>query len=359
MSQTQSQTNEINRQLPDSIPSNTPALHIANFGIEGLQLAQRPTPIPGPSEVLIRVEAAALNYLDLLVVEGTFNNQLPLPHIPGTDVAGTVVAVGNGVTQWQVGDRVMSTFIRNWRHGTPAQHDNFDLAERPSLGRPGLFAQYVVLDTQDVVQAPVNWTSAEAATLVIAGLTAWNGLKYASLQPGETLLLFGTGGVSVFALQLGLLRGARVLVVGGDDAKLDRMRSLGASATWNYHQQPDWPELVRTATNGRGADVAFEVVGGDNLNRTLQAIANGGRIPMVGLLAGFQTQINAGLLLNRQAQIIGMEVGSTQDLATLVHAVNQTSIRPVIDRMYPVAQAQDAFRYLKSGQHFGKVTLTF
>ncbi|MBD2102824.1 NAD(P)-dependent alcohol dehydrogenase [Leptolyngbya sp. FACHB-261] len=329
------------------------------FGINGLQLTEQPQPRPSQAEVLVKLEAVSLNYVDLLVVKGLLNSNLPLPYIPVSDGAGVVEQVGEGVTAFKPGDRVVTTFIPDWLNGKPTPQET-DYATRQGLGQvPGQLSEYKSFQSNQLIHSPANLSTLEASTLPIAGLTAWNALGYGNLQAGETVLLHGTGGVSIFALQFAKARGARVIITSSSDAKLKQAQALGADYLINYKNTPDWEGLVHQFTEGEGADVIVETVGGQNLQRSLNVVRMGGCIPIVGLLDGFNTNINTLTLLHQQATIRGMEVGSTQDFETMNQAIEVHDIHPVIDKVFPIEQTQQAFEYLDQGLHFGKVVITF
>ncbi len=328
------------------------------FGIDHLLPREVPTPVPAPGEVVVRVRAATLNYLDLLIVRGHYDPQLPLPHVPVADAAGTVVAVGAGVTAWAAGDEVVSVFLPGWRQGapTPAQLAN---ATRPGVGRPGYLAEFVAVPAAALLRPPAHLSPLEAAALPVAGLTAWNALQYTHLQPGETVLLHGTGGVSLFALQFAKARGARVILTSSSDEKLARAAALGADHLLNYRTQPDWLAAVRDWTGGRGVDAVVETVGGDNLNRSLQALKMQGHLALMGLIQGTVAPLNVLTVLAQHASIRGLEVGSVEDFEAMNRAIAASRLHPIIDRTFPVDQVQDALRYLEAGHHFGKIGLLF
>ena len=334
------------------------AFQLDQFGITHLRPREVPTPEPAPDEVVVQVRAATLNYLDLLVIQGHIVPDLPLPHVPVSDAAGTVVAVGTAVTAWAVGEEVVSAFLPSWRQGipTPAQ---LAYATRPGVGRPGYLAEFVAVPAEALVRPPANLTALEAATLPIAGVTAWNALQYTHLQPGETVLLHGTGGVSLFALQFAKARGARVIITSSDEAKLARAAALGADYTLNYRTRPDWVAQVREWTGGQGVAAVVETVGGDNLSRSLQALKIRGRIAVMGLLQGPAALVDVLALLARQATIRGMEVGSVEDFAAMNRAIEASDLHPVVGNVFPVAQVQDALHHLEAGRHFGKIGLVF
>jgi NADPH:quinone reductase-like Zn-dependent oxidoreductase len=329
------------------------------FGINHLQLSEQSKPSPAAREVLVKLEAVSLNYVDLLVVKGLLNPNLPLPYIPVTDGAGVVEQVGESVTAFQVGDRVATVFIPDWLDGNPTATAT-DYATRQGLGTvSGQLADYRCFTPKQLIHSPSNLSAIESSTLPIAGLTAWNALKYANLQPGQTVLLHGTGGVSIFALQFAKVLGAKVIITSSNDEKLKRSRQLGADFLINYNSTPKWESLVQQFTNDKGADVVVETVGGQNLQRSLSALRMGGQISVVGLLDGFEATINTLDLLHQQATIRGMEVGSTADFEAMNQAIVAHDIHPVIDAKFTLDQLQAAFDYLEKGQHFGKVVITF
>lgn len=329
------------------------------FGIAHLSLYEQPKPNPGVGEVLVKLEAASLNYVDLLVVKGLLNPYLPLPYIPVCDGAGVIEQIGQGVTAFKPGDKVVTTFIPDWIDGKPTSQTT-DYSTRQGLGAvPGQPSEYKVFSVNQLVHSPTNLSALEASTLPIAGLTAWNALKYSNLQAGQTVLLHGTGGVSIFALQFAKAQGTTVIITSNNDDKLKRAQQLGADFLINYKTTPDWEAVVHQVTEGNGADVVVETVGGRNLQRSLNAVRMGGHIPVVGLLDGFDSSVNALTLLHQQVTIHGMEVGSTQDFVAMNQAIAAHDIHPVIDAKFTLDQIQVAFKYLEQGQHFGKVAITF
>ncbi|MEH2299718.1 MAG: NAD(P)-dependent alcohol dehydrogenase [Nostoc sp.] len=333
-------------------------IELQKFGIKNLQLTEKPKPSPAPEQVLVKMEAVSLNSVDLLTIEGKLNPKMALPYVPVADGAGVVEQVGDRVTELKPGDRVVSLFVAEWRSDRPTPNATDD-AKRPGLGTvPGELTQYKVFQAHQLIKVPANLSAAEAATLSVAALTAWNGLKYSKLQAGETALLHGTGGVSIFALQFAKARGANVIITSSSDDKLARSQQLGADFVINYKTTPEWEPVVHQMTEGRGADVVVETVGGKNLQKSLNALRMGGHISIMGLMGGFETTINALVLLKQQATIRGMEVGSTEDFAEMNQAIAAHDIHPVIDKTFPLDQIQQAFEYLKQGRHFGKVVVT-
>lgn len=328
------------------------------FGIHCLQQIEQAKPSPGVGEVLVKLEAVSLNHVDLLVVKGVLNPNLSLPYIPVADGAGAVEQVGAEVTAFQVGDRVTTLFIPNWigDHPTP---QTVDFATRPGLGIvPGQLSEYKLFHEQQLIKTPENLSSIEAATLPIAGLTAWNALRYSNLQADDTVLLHGTGGVSIFALQFAKAQGARAIITSSSDEKLARTQQLGADFTLNYKTTPNWESVVNDFTAGEGVALIVETVGGQNLQKSIAALRMGGHISIMGLLADPKTSFDTLSLLYKQATIKGMEVGSTADFEAMNQAIATDDIHPVIDAKFTFEQTQAAFEYLEQGQHFGKVVIT-
>jgi NADPH:quinone reductase-like Zn-dependent oxidoreductase len=322
------------------------------FGLDALTLGERPTPVPGPHQVLVRVRAAALNYRDLRVVDGTYAPDQPLPLVPVSDGAGEVVALGAGVTRVQVGDRVAGAFAQRWIAGEPPS----SLIGGSTLGAPrdGVLAEHVVLDEDGTVRIPDHLDWAEAATLPIAGVTAWNAL--AGVVPGATVVVQGTGGVAVFAVQLAKAAGARVIVTSRSDDKLERVRALGADDLVNSERTPAWHQRVLALTGGAGADIVVEI-GGASLDRSVDALRAGGRIALIGLLGGATAALPVIPALVKRARIHGIQVGSRDDFEALNRAVAHHRLRPVIDRTVPFDQAPAAFRALAEARHVGKIVI--
>jgi NADPH:quinone reductase-like Zn-dependent oxidoreductase len=323
------------------------------FGLDHLALVERPEPYPGPGQALVRVRAASLNYRDLLMVQGSYNRKQKLPLIPCSDGAGEVVAVGDGVTRVRAGDRVCAIFAQGWLAGEPGR----DLV-RTTLGGPldGMLAESVVLSADGLVKVPDHLSDEEAATLPCAAVTAWSALiEGGGLKAGDTVLVLGTGGVSIFALQLAVLAGARVIVTSSSDDKLERARQLGAAHVVNYRQVPEWGARVKELTGGEGVDHVLEVGGAGTLAQSLQAVRAGGRIYLIGVLAGNSTDISLPAIQMRRVRIDGILVGSRASFEALNRAVALHRLRPVIDRTFPLAEARAAFDHMAAGAHFGKI----
>ena len=327
-------------------------IHTA-FGLENLAVVDRPDPAPGPGQVLVRVRAASLNYRDLLLAKGQYNPKLAVPRVLGSDAAGEVAAVGAGVTRWKPGDRVAGCFMPHWDGGpiTAAAAKS-----APGSDRDGVLAERVLFEESGVVRVPDHLTFEEAATLPCAAVTAWNALTAAGAGPGTTVLLQGTGGVSIFALQLAKALGARALVTSSSDEKLSRALALGADAGTNYKTNPDWDKWARQQTGGTGVDVVIEVGGAGTLDRSLKAVRTGGHVALIGVLAG-GTTFNPMFVLMKAVRLQGVFVGSRAMFEAMNEVIAAKQMRPVIDRVFPLADAPAAFRHLESGSHFGKVVI--
>ena len=330
---------------------------VDNFGIDNLKTVEQPLPQPTKEQVLVKIEAVSLNYVDLLVIKGLLNPDLPLPYIPITDGAGIVQQVGEEVTVFKPGDKVATTFIPDWVNGKPTPQTT-DYQTRQGLGNSGQLCQYKCFSVEQLIHIPSNLTTAEASTLPIAGLTAWNALKYGNLQADDTVLLHGTGGVAIFALQFAKAQGAEVIITSSSDEKLKKTQNLGADFVVNY-KNSDLEKTVLEITQGKGADVIVETVGGSNLGRSLNALKMGGHISIVGLLNGFEAKIDVLTLIHQQATIRGLEVGGTHQFAAMNRAIEALDLHPVVDRIFPLEQTQEALEYLEQGLHFGKVVITF
>lgn len=330
---------------------------IDNFGIENLKIIEQPQPQPTEKQVLVKIEAVSLNYVDLLVIKGLLNPDVSLPYIPVCDGAGIVEQIGEAVTEFKPGEQVATTFIPDWLGDKPTPQTT-DYKTRPGLGNiSGQLCQYKCFFANQLIPIPSNLTTAEASTLPIAGLTAWNALNYGNLQANNTILLHGTGGVSIFALQFAKARGAKVIITSGSEAKLQKAKQLGAELTINYKSDSNWEKTVQQMTEDQGVDVIIETVGGRNIERSLKVLKMGSHISVVGLLVGFEAKINVLSLLHQHATIRALEVGSKQDFAAMNRAIATENIHPVIDKVFPFEQAQQAFEYLDQGLHFGKVAI--
>jgi NADPH:quinone reductase-like Zn-dependent oxidoreductase len=322
------------------------------FGVEHLRVTERPRPRVRPGQVLLRMRAMSLNYRDLLMVRGQYDPKQPLPLIPGSDGVGEVVEVGEGVDRVIVGDRVAPIFAQEWISGEPSLEKI-----RTTLGGPlgGTLCEYMAVDAEGVVPVPEHLTDDEAATLPCAGLTAWNAT--ATLRPGSTVLIQGTGGVSIFALQFARLRGARCIVTSSSDEKLERARALGAWETINYGGTPDWGREARKTSGGAGVDLVVEVGGARTLAQSLAAVRPGGQISMIGTLSGGVSELNFVPVLMRQIRIQGILVGHRESFEEMNRAVAAHQLRPAVSKVFPLDDAVAAFDHLAGGKHFGKVCL--
>lgn len=327
------------------------------LGRENLKLTQEPIPAPGPGEVRVRVNAVALNYRDKMVIEGIMPIPLSFPFTPASDMAGVVDSIGEGVTRFQPGARVISTFFPEWIDGRP-QADARHLPYKTSGGYfPGMLAEYVIVNENGLVAAPETLDDVEASTLPCAGLTAWFALvERGNLRAGQSVLVQGTGGVAIFALQIAKALGAEVYVTSGSDEKLARAKKLGADRGIN-RLKGDWAEALLTLTQDRGIDHIIETVGGENLQHSLRAVAVHGRISVIGVLAGSEITLSAGELLLKSPVIQGIGVGHRRALEEFVRAVEVTGLKPVIEQRYRFDQLEQALEHLDRGA-FGKIVLT-
>jgi NADPH:quinone reductase-like Zn-dependent oxidoreductase len=323
-------------------------------GPDALKCEERPSPQPGPGQVRVRVRATSLNFRDLMVSKGVYNPKLKLPLIPLSDGAGEVAEVGEGVSRFQVGDRVVAAFMPGWQDGPPSEEK-----ARSALGADvdGMLAEEVVLPEGGLLPIPAHLSFEEAATLPCAAVTAWNALvETGGLRPGDSVLVQGTGGVSIFALQFARLAGARVIVTSSSDAKLARVREMGASDLINYKTTPAWDKRVREVTGGQGVDTIVEVGGAGTLPLSTRAIKVGGYIALIGVLTG-AGDFNPIPLLMKNIRLQGIFVGSVQMFESMLKAIEVSQLRPVIDRVFPFDQTAEALKYLESGAHFGKVVI--
>jgi NADPH:quinone reductase-like Zn-dependent oxidoreductase len=312
-------------------------------------------PAPGPTQVLVDLHAASLNYRDLMVITGTYNPKMALPRIPGSDAAGVVLAIGEQVSQFKVGDHVTSLFFQDWLDG-PIQPST----GKSALGGPidGVFSSQHLFPETGLLHAPAGLSHAEAATLPCSALTAWNALiERGHLHAGQTVLVLGTGGVSLFALQFAKAHGARVIVTSSSDEKLARARQLGADETINYHSTPEWDREVLRLTNNRGADHIVEVGGAGTLPLSFKAATPGGFIYVIGVLAGKGQAIDPTPILAKALHVEGIYVGSRAMFARMNAAIETNHLHPVIDSAFPLTQARQALTHMQSGNHYGKIVL--
>ncbi|NPU68715.1 NAD(P)-dependent alcohol dehydrogenase [Bradyrhizobium sp. 83012] len=323
-------------------------------GIDALALVDKPVPRPAAGEVLVRLTAASLNYRDLLTVRGGYGSRQKFPLVPSSDGAGVVEAVGEGVA-FVPGDRVIGSFFESWTGGEPSE-----AKMRAALGGAvdGTLSEYRIFPAQALVRTPAHLTDIEAATLPCAGVTAWSAvIKLGGIRPGQTVLTQGTGGVSIFALQIARMAGARVIATSSSETKIARLISLGADVTLNYKTTPDWGKKAREIT-GQGVDLVVEVGGVGTLNESIRATKIGGTIAFIGVLAGAPaSELRLPLMVMQQQRLQGVTVGSVDDLQALANALALHQVKPVVDRVFPFAEARDAFHYMASGAHLGKVAI--
>jgi len=325
------------------------------FGLDGLTLTDRPEPRPGTGQVLLKMRAWSLNFRDLLVAKGLYNPKLRLPFVPLSDGVGQVASLGQGVTRVKAGERVAGIFMQKWLAG-----EVNEAKARTSLGGggEGMLAEYVVLHEDGVVPVPEHLTDEEAATLPCAAVTAWHALiAEGNLKAGDTVLVQGTGGVSLFALQFARLGGARVIATSSSDAKLERARVLGASDGINYKATPEWEEKARELTGGAGVDHVVEVGGAGTLAKSLRAVRMNGRISLIGILSGGTGQVNPIPILMKNVRVQGIYVGSREMFEAMNRAIALHKLRPVVDRVFAFAEIREALRHMESGAHFGKICL--
>jgi NADPH:quinone reductase-like Zn-dependent oxidoreductase len=324
--------------------------------LDGLRRCERPDPTAQSGQILVRIEAASLNYRDLLIARGHYmGGAVAANTIPLSDGAGEVIAVGAAVTRFRVGERVAGTFFRGWIDGKPPRGPLVALGAPPA---DGVLAELAVFDEQNAVAIPAHLSYASAATLPCAAVTAWRTLvDIGRIAPGDTVLLLGTGGVSIFGLQFARLAGARVLVTSSSDEKLARAQALGADGCINYRTHPEWDREVLRLTDGRGVDQVLDVGGAGTLARSIGSVAVGGKVGMIGVLTGVGAAGSPYGLLGKQASLHGVYVGCRQHFERMNTAISAHRLEPIIDREFAFDEAPAAYRHLESGAHFGKVVI--
>ena len=322
--------------------------------LDAFQAATRPDPRPRGGEVLVRMKAASLNFLDVAVATGAYPGP-KFPLIPVADGAGEVADLGDGVEGWAVGDRVIPHFLPDWQDGalTPAT-----FAARRGVTRPGSLADYALVSATSLVAVPAHLDFVQASSLPIAATTAWRAVRAARLGPHSTALLLGTGGVSIFALQFAKAHGARVIVTSSSDEKLERAQALGADLLINYRRTPDWDAEARRLTQGRGADLVLETGGAETFARSVSAAAIGGTLFVIGFLTGSRPTIDVLPVMEKELRVLGNNTGPVADLAAAAAAIAAHRLVPIIDRTFEMADAAAAYAHLaRGGQHFGKVCI--
>src|ERR1700722_19694039 len=324
-------------------------------GPEGLKLVDRPLPDPGDHEVVVRIKAVSLNNPDLVVLRGHYDRHPVEGRVPLSDGAGEVIAVGPGVAKFKVGDRVAACFFQGW----PAGRFKAEM-HRTALGGSidGVLTEQAKFREEGLVHLPENYSFAEGATLPCAAVTAWQSLIVrGQLVPGETVLLLGTGGVSIFGLQIAKLAGAKVIITSSSDEKLERARKLGADAVLNYKTTPDWGKVAAGLAGNDGVDHVIEVGGAGTFLQSVRACGFGGKIGLIGILSGIETQTEIFPIVQKLATVFGVYVGSEERFVGMNRAFEQSGVRPVIDKVFPFTAAAEAYEYMASGSHFGKVVI--
>ncbi|HUB92318.1 MAG TPA: NAD(P)-dependent alcohol dehydrogenase [Dyella sp.] len=332
------------------------SIQLTAFGLDHLKLADTPAPRPKPNEVLVRMEAASLNYRDYLLMSGNLYRAVNLPIVPVSDGAGTVVEVGEAVTRFKPGDRVTTFYKSRWIAG--AMRPEWEGAD---IGGPaeGVMREFANFDAYSLARAPAHMDALQAATLPIAALTAWQVLEQAHLTTGQTVLVLGTGGVSIFALQLAKLRGAKVILLSSSDEKLARTKALGADVGINYRTTPQWASVVREATHGVGVDVVVETVGGSTFAQSLEAVGMHGFVGVVGFLGGGELQVPLTSIILKRVRVQGISVASLEQHERMLAALEATQLLPVLDKVYGFGELRAAMEHMLAGKHFGKIGIDF
>lgn len=333
------------------------SFEIQEFGIDQLAAVERDTPRPGAGQVLVRMRAASLNYRDYMMVKGVYNPKLKRPMVPLSDGAGVVEETGPGVTRFQHGDRVAACFFQKWVEG-PISKDKTASALGGAIN--GVLQEYAVFSEEGLVHIPDSLTDEEGATLPCAAVTAWHALfEHTPGVPGDTVLLLGTGGVSIFALQFAKAAGLRTIVTSSSGRKLEHATSLGASELINYKTDAKWEETARKLTNGEGVDHVVEVGGSDTMPRSLRAVRMHGTVSVIGVLTGAEPAVSPASILMNSVRVQGIYVGSRAMFERMNRAIQFHRIKPVIDKTFAWTEVKQALRYMESQQHFGKICLKF
>jgi len=333
------------------------AVQLVQFGIEHLQLKDIPKPVAGENEVLVKTAAVSLEFHDLIVVENRIPFGIPLPHVPVTEGVGIVESVGKKVTRWKKGDRVIIPFISRWEAGKNTPYND---QLRTGFSAAGLLAEYTVQPENTLVRTPNNLTDEEAAPLSIAGLTVWTYLvEQANIRAGQSILVQGSGGVSLFAIQIAKMFGLKVIATTGSKRKEQKLKDLGADEVINYKEFPAWSDEVKRLNGGIGVDVTLDVAGTDTIEQSILSVKQHGFVGLVGLMTGTKLTIDMIPLITNYIRLQAYSVGNAQQLSDLVNAIEKNNVKPVVDSVFPVEKVQDAFRRQKSGDAFGKVIVTF
>lgn len=333
------------------------AYELKQFGIDNLNISDLEMTEPQPHEVQVKFHAASLNYRDLMIVKGTYNPRMKLPAIPFSDGAGEVTAVGESVTKWKIGDRVCPIFMQGWYEGEISAEKS-----KTALGGGsewnGVLREFGAFNEECLVQIPDSLSYEEAATLPCAAVTAWNALVVSgNLKAGDTVLTLGTGGVSVFAIQIAKMFGAKVISTSGSDEKLAKARKLGAAETINYKKREDWDKAVMEITGKRGVDYVVEVGGSGTMAKSVNAVRSGGHIAVIGVLTS-GGDFDPTSLLMKAVKMQGIYVGSRSMFEDMNRAIKSNEIKPVIDKVFKFDEAREALKYMECGSHFGKIVIS-
>lgn len=326
-----------------------------DFGFDNLKQVEKPSPEPDSHQIVLDLKSVSINYRDIMTIRGHYNPNQPLPLIPFSDGVGVVSKTGDEVSRVKTGDRVIPIFAQDWIDGSMTRNKRASTLGGP---RSGTLAEKICLHERGVVKAPEFLTDEEACTLPCAGVTAWNALTGSqTLKPGKTVLLQGTGGVSIFGLQIAKMNGAEVIMTSSSDEKLELAHKLGADHTINYTKNPDWDENVRECTNGNGVDFIVEVGGAETLQKSLKSAAPEAQISVIGVLSGGVSDLSITPILMKRVQLNGIFVGSRHDLRTFCNALSTNDVHPWVDQVFSFDQTLDALEYVQNGEHIGKVAI--
>jgi NADPH:quinone reductase-like Zn-dependent oxidoreductase len=340
-----------------SIPQTAQAVRVVGeTAIDALTFDTVPVPAPTPNQVVVAIKAVSLNYRDLLVVTGRYGSSLRKPVVIASDGAGEVIAVGEDVTEFKPGGRVAGTFFQNWIDG---QYEFTHTKSALGGAIDGVLSTFKIFEQEGLVHLPQYLTYEEGATLPCAAVTAWHAMApTAHVKSGDTVLLLGTGGVSIFGLQFAKMHGARAIITSSSDEKLARAKALGADEVINYKSTPDWAQEVRRLTDGQGADIVLEVGGAGTFQHSLRAVRYGGQVSLIGVLTGVSENLNIAAILHGNIRVQGIYVGSAAMFKSMNRAISVNRLKPVVDKVFSFAQAKEAIRYLESAQHFGKIVIS-
>lgn len=333
------------------------AIQLEQFGIDNLKLVDIPTPNFGENEVLVKTTAVSLQYLDLIMVEGNVMPELKFPHIPVSEGMGVVEQVGKNVTRWKKGDRVLIPFIPKWESGEITTYNNQD---RTGMQLSGTLAEFSVQPENTLAFAPKNLTDEESASLSVAGLTAWaNLVSQANIKAGQTILVQGSGGVSLFALKIAKLFGLKIIATTGSKEKEAKLKALGADEVINYNEIKEWSNEVKRLNGGIGVDITLDVAGSETIKQSILSCKENAFIGLVGFMSGSKITIDIFPLIMNYIRLQGYSVGNAQELTELVKAIEKNNLKPVVDSVFTIEKTKDAFLKLKSGKAFGKIIIKF